>query len=198
MHKYLPVVKTTGKILLCLILAMALAGGVTWLTLRSRGDGIHNGPWMTGLSVGSEHAGVYERARMAVFGIWALRSSETIYFTALTDSAGKQLSHSCSYRIEGTDPDTRWWSITPYEGAGLRLIGNPIHRYSVSKTTVARRADGSWIVRLSRREQPENWLPLAQTDSRLTLALRCYNPTDAFRASLATVHLPRIISEGCQ
>ena len=107
--------------------------------------------------MGSEQAGLYLRARIASYGLWAMRSSEAVYFSTAMDSAGSRLRHDCTYRIEGTDPDTRWWSLTVYNDD--HFIPNPLNRYSLSKTTVKREADGSWAMRLSRAPQEGNWLP---------------------------------------
>ena len=190
-------IKAIGKVLLCLLVSVVLAALATWYALRAPGDVITNGPWQTYLGGGSQAGGMYARARMAVSGLWGLRASETIYFVAHKDSGGKPLSHACNYRIEGSDTDSRWWSITPYESQG-RFIANPGKRYSFSKTTAVRNPDNTWTLRLSRFEQPINWLPLSQKDGELTLVLRCYNPSITLLADPAAASLPRIVLEGCR
>lgn len=195
-RRLMSIIKTIGKILLCLVLAIVLASLATWYSFSSARSNIVIGPWNTTIRADTQTGGIYNRLRTADLG-GALRPSEALYFTANTDSDGERLSHSCTYRIEGRDPDSRWWSITPYTGYGS-LIANPHHLYSVSKTTVDRKSDGSWTVRLSRQEQPENWLPLATDDSALTIILRCYGPSSALLDNPAATRFPQIILEDCQ
>jgi hypothetical protein len=140
---------------------------------------------------------MYDRIRTAKL-LGGMRSSEALYFSAVTDSNGEPLSNACTYRIEGHDPDTRWWNITAYNRSSGALIPNPGHLYSVSKTTVVRKPDGSWTVRLSRQQQPENWLPLGADDSALRINLRCYGPSSALLDNPAANRLPQVILEGCQ
>ena len=190
----MPLLKMIGKVMLCIVASIILAGVATWLTISTQSDSIRNGPWTKEILGESHSGGMYARVR--AFSKWALRPSEAIYFAATEDSGGKALSNGCTYRIEGRDPDSRWWSITPYKSR--RLISNSKNRYSFSKTTVARHTDGSWTILFSRREQPENWLPLSQGDGPLTIFLRCYNPSPQLRENPTEAILPEIILEGCQ
>jgi hypothetical protein len=178
-----------------LAVAALLAGAVTWLTLRPYG-GIANGPWRTNLSVGSPSADPWLRARIAVTGLWALNASEVVYLTAFNDDEGRPLSAQCAYRIEGRDPDTRWWSVAAYRDG--HFIDNALDRYSFSKTTVARERDGTWRIHVSRREAPGNWLPLGDGPGDVSLSLRCYGPSPALVAAADTVPLPRIVREACE
>ena len=52
----------------------------------------------------------------------------------------------------------RWWSIALYRDHFW--VDNPDDRYSYSKTTVSRAADGSWRVLVSGAPQAGNWLPM--------------------------------------
>lgn len=184
------------KMLICLVLAVLLAAASIRLSLRQSGEYIVNGPWRTNLSTGGADAGLYHRARVAWYGLWALQSSEVVYYSANTDSSGQPLRHDCSYRVEGKDPDTRWWSVTAYNDD--HFIPNAGNVYSFSKTTVQRETEGSWIIRVSKQEQEKNWLPSGEQSGTMVLSLRCYNPGQSIFSNPATVELPRIIKEGCQ
>ncbi len=184
------------KILFCVILAALLAVVSGWVMLKKQSGGIANGPWRTDPTTGSSRAGIYHRARVASFGIWALDSSEVVYFFAEKDSDGNTLSHDCTYKIIGKDPDTRWWSVTAYNND--HFIPNPLNRYSYSKTTVEREPDGSWVILLSPQKQEKNWLPSGDKEGSLNVSLRNYNPSRALIDSPASVELPRIIKEGCK
>jgi hypothetical protein len=125
------------KLAAALVAGIALGLFATWTTVV-RGAGPHalsNGPWRTSLSTGSADSDLYTRASVALHGLLALNRSETIYYTAATDSSGAVLDGACAYDIVGRDPDARWWSITAY-GSDDYLIPNPVDRYSISKNTV--------------------------------------------------------------
>jgi len=185
------------KPLLRLSLSVAIAGAAAYSSVSFMLDRlarpIQVGAWITSLTVGSENSGPYQRARIARTGIWALDASEVIYFTANTDSRGFPLSHDAVYRIEGSDLDTRWWSITAYNDD--HFIPNPLDRYSFSQTAVDREIDGTWIIRLSREQVPGNWLPSGQRTGTIVLTLRCYNPSQRMIDDPGGVRVPEIIRE---
>jgi hypothetical protein len=185
--------KTLLKFVLAIAIAAALAAWSVYQVLDTGGSTIQNEAWHTNLDVGSADAGLHLRARIAAHGLWALDSSEVIYFTTTTDSAGWPLRHGASYRIEGTDPDTRWWSIAVYNDD--HFIPNELDRYSFSKTSIRRNRDDSWVISLSRDPREPNWLPMGDQPGSLALTLRCYNPGPSLAADPGTVPLPRIVQE---
>ncbi|MBT4266052.1 MAG: DUF1214 domain-containing protein [Deltaproteobacteria bacterium] len=74
------------------------------------------------------------RARIARDTGFGMNRSEAIYWYNSVDSNGEPLDCSHNYRIDGVDPDTRWWCMTVYQDHFF--IPNPLHRYSYSKTDV--------------------------------------------------------------
>ena len=127
-------------------------------------------------------------------GLLALNKSETIYYEANEDSAGQALDGKCSYRIDGKDPDARWWSITVY-GTDHFLLPNPGKRFSVTKTEVVRGADGAFSARLSTTPEDGNWI--ATSEHGFEITLRLYNPGDSVRDRPDAVPLPSITREAC-
>jgi hypothetical protein len=162
-------------------------------SLRSE-HAVMNGPWTTSLETGGINADMYTRTFVALTGLLALNKDETIYFGADKDSAGAPLDGHCSYRIEGHDPDTRWWSITLY-GRDNFLIPNSANRYAVSQTNVVRAADGSFTIRLSTTAEAGNWIATSPDGFQITL--RLYNPGALVKKNPATVSLPAIVKEAC-
>ena len=104
------------RLLGSIALAIVLGLGSAYVAAFSlRGDSqLRNGPWQTNLLIGSSTADPYIKTYIALTGLLALNKSETLYFEAHEDSAGKPLDGKCSYRIDGKDPDARWWSLTVY------------------------------------------------------------------------------------
>ena len=185
------------KIAATIATGIALGLAATWITAirGTMSGGVSDGPWSTSLDTGSSEGGPYLRARIAVHGLLALSREETVYYGALRDSDGAELDGNCSYRLDGRDPPTRWWSITAY-GADDFLIPNAANVYSVSKNSVARNADGSFAVVLSKAKTEVNWIPLAP--GRFNLTVRLYNPTPEVIADPAHVALPTISKETCE
>lgn len=176
---------------------LVLGLAATWWTVirgGTLGGGIHNGAWRTSLDIGSKDAGTYLRADIAVHGLLALNRSETMYYSATTDSSGVPLDGKCTYRVRGNDPKTRWWSITAY-GPDDYLIPNDARRYSVSQNSVARDPDGSFSVMLSRDDGGENWIPVMP--GPFSVSLRLYNPDASVVADPATAVLPTIEKAAC-
>ncbi len=169
------------------------------LTTLMERNSIHNGPWRTSATTGSASANPWERAAVAVAGLYALRREEAIYFTAFTDSAGEALRGECRYRLAGPTPPARWWSLTAY-GADHYLIDNAENRYAVNAGTLPSAAAGRIELSLSSRASdttdPAALLPIPQQGA-FSLTLRLYNPPAELVAQLATVALPVIRREAC-
>jgi hypothetical protein len=177
-----------------LLLALLLGSGSAWWAVKGglRG-GVLCGGWHHYPAYGSATANPYVRARTQVAGPLALDRSEAIYLIADRDERGEVLRPGRDYRIEGTDLDARWWSITAY-GDDHHLIPNPMRCYSYNSANVAKRADGSWTIHLSDSKKPGNWIPTGK-GKRLELFLRMYNPAPAVLEDVRSVNAPRIIRE---
>jgi hypothetical protein len=161
-----------------MLAALVLGVGSAWWAVAGAGsDAIHLGPWTFYSLVGSTAAGDLLRAKIARAGLLALNRSEAIYFFADRDDDSAPLRRDCTYRLEGRDPDARWWSVTAY-AEDLHLIPNPWDRYSYNGANVVRERDGGWILRLSGAEQEGNWIPTGG-EGAFDLALSIYDPAPA-------------------
>ena len=189
------------RLALAAVVAIALGIGSAYRTVQAglAGGEIANGPWRTSLVTGSKDADLYTRVRVAVGGLLALAPSETIYFTAATDSAGEPLESRCDYVVDGGELPARWWSITEY-AADHFLVPNDAGRYSFSETTLERESGasiGRWTMRVARDPKDGNWLPSAREDGTFTLTIRLYNPAPDVYEQPATIALPRIEKGTC-
>ncbi len=112
-----------------LAVSFVLGTGSAYLAINYLGDTgwITNGAWRTNLTLGSEEAGMYTKAHVALYGLMSLKRSETIYYYAKTDDNGNPLTSECAFRIEGEPLNARWWSITVY-GHDQFLIPNDQNR----------------------------------------------------------------------
>ena len=178
-----------GVLIAALLLA---AGSAWWLVLHPpSAHGIAIGPWRSSSDIGSEHAGMYLRANVAVTGLFALNRSEAIYFFAGTDDSGTPLEARCTYAIEGTPVAARWWSITAY-GDDNFLIPNAANRFSFNMGTLDPGADGRFKLTAAPSEQPGAWLPTGGGTGGFNLTFRIYNAAPAVLARIGDIALPSI------
>lgn len=187
-------------VLVLLYLAALLGGAASaWLPLRDHGfGGSAAGPWRASVLAGSADADAYTRARVALGGLLALNRSETMYYLAHHDSAGRPLRSACRYRVRGVPPRARWWSITAYAEDHF-LFEVPSRRYSINGETVGLDAEGRFeflsapAATAARAGVP--WIP-TPGDRGLVFALRVYNPDPALAAAPQTLDAPHIEREG--
>lgn len=157
---------------------------------------IHNGPWSTSPATGGSDAGFYLRSFVAVAGLYALSSKETVYYTAFTDDAGRALDGRCDYRVAGRALPARWWSMTAY-GADHYLVPNAAGIHSRHAGNLALAADGGYVVALSAQESAGDWLP-APASGLFSVTLRLYNPQPQVQADLGGLALPSITRGACR
>ena len=176
------------------LIAAVLGLGSAWWVVRQGGlDSIRNGAWTTNLAVGSSAADPYTRARVALFGLFALNRSETVYFDATRDESGEPLRAACVYKISGTSLPARWWSITAYAPDQF-LIANPIGRYSFNMKSVEPEESGAFSFTAAGQEQAGRWLPTGQ--GKFLFTLRLYNPAPEVVEHPDRIHLPKIERQG--
>ena len=173
--------------------ALASKPVVAWIVDRTA---IHNGPWRSSLGTGSAGATRYERTAIAVAGLYALAKEETVYYTAFVDDEGRPLEGRCDYRLSGRPFPARWWSLTMY-GADSYLVANAANIYSRHAANLEFASDGSYVIPVSARNHPLNWLP-APDGGAFSITLRLYNPSAAIYSSLSSITLPSVERETCR
>jgi hypothetical protein len=124
--------RSIAQLSLLYVAAVVLGVASAWLWLTRVGmSGVDAGIWRPNLLAGSREADAYTRARISLGAVLALDRSETLYYTTEHDDDGNTLRAECRYRIDGTPPPARWWSITAYADDHF-LFANPERRYSIS------------------------------------------------------------------
>lgn len=184
-----------------LTIVLALAAGIgstVWVLKRhAENNWVASGNWVVNTNAGSEADDLYSKATIAMGGLLALNPKETLYYVTSFDDQHRKLNSRCSYRVEGVDPDTRWWSMTVY-GGDFMLIDNPDNNYSADHHSVKRATDGSWTVHLSREKVGENWVPTGKDDQQLYLLMRMYHPGKSIYDNYSKAPLPRVVRLSCQ
>ena len=120
-------------------------------------------------------------------GIWWNSASEVIYYLLQADDSGEIPTGDHAYAIRfgpGDLPGAHvdgYWSITLYSHPDVRLVPNPIDKYSVSsRTTLQADPDGGFTIHIA-PQQPagapqDNWLPSTGPGQPWALVLRLYLP----------------------
>ena len=189
--------KTWHRFSIAILLGLSLGIGGAWAKIRqgfSQGA-IANGVWRTSLNYGTKETDAFTRASVAVRGLLALPSTETVYWSATADSDGNALNGSCTYALSGGVLDARWWSVTYYDKLGY-LVANPANIWSFSGASVTPQEKDGWHVTISPVKGDGHWLPSAKGQG-FDLTLRMYNPGDGFRAAPEKAALPMLKKGDC-
>ncbi|MFU0506656.1 DUF1214 domain-containing protein [Pseudaminobacter sp. NGMCC 1.201702] len=190
--------KTTFLVALFLAVAVVGGGASVWYALDAQeGVGaVTIGSWTAFPEIGTPDADPYSRARIAREGVLTLGRAEGLAFIAQRDSRGDILRRNCVYRIEGSVPPARFWTLYAAD-ANLSALkaknGRPsaLHSYEV-----LHRPRNKLIILAGRHPEPGNWLPL-QGSGDMFLVLTLYDTTIASSTGIADVELPAITKSGC-
>lgn len=179
-------------------LALVLGFGLSWYALT---DGrlfgtLAIGPWVAWRDVGKPDPDPYTRAFIVRSGALELGASEGMQFTALTDSDNKRLERNCTYRIDGTTPPARFWTLTAIDPETGRLVTRPDGVPNMHSERLARAEDGSVVIRVGTALSPGNWLELSGTGP-FALQLTLYDAASLAGLGTEPTSLPAIIREAC-
>jgi len=107
-------------------------GSVFWLMRADYPFGsITVGPWKAWPKVGSPNADPYARAMVTRRAEIPLAVGEGLALTAIADSSGGRLDSRCTYRVAGTTPPARLWTLTLYD-ADRSLIATDLGRHGLT------------------------------------------------------------------
>tara|TARA_B100000686_G_scaffold84385_1_gene91214 strand:+ start:432 stop:1028 length:597 start_codon:yes stop_codon:yes gene_type:complete len=191
------------KYLIYFFIILVIAVSFTYLSskLFQKFAFIENDIWRVLPSPGDPNRDIYTRAGVAQFGTFALKKPESAYFTATTDIEDEPLSGKCLYKLQGSDIESRWWSITAYASDGF-LINNNEKQYSFNSENVDFDINGGFEIFFSssndfiREVSNSNWLRVLE-DDEFIITLRIYLPGEEFFSNLRRVNLPIIEKIKC-
>ena len=178
--------------------ALAIGFGLSWYALT---DGrlfgaFELGPWSTWPQAGSPTADPYTRAYLARSGAMQLGLSEGLQFIATNDSEGRRLDRACRYRVDGSTPVAAFWTLAAVAGREHVNVARPGGPLAVRSNGIARAADGSFTIYVSRTLAPGNWLEIA-ADGPFELVLTLYDTSVFSGVGSGVETLPAIIREAC-
>ncbi|GAA2851406.1 hypothetical protein EDC40_101531 [Aminobacter aminovorans] len=188
------------SLLIVLALAVAVGGGAAsvGMVLNSQeGIGaVSVGPWTAFPDIGTPEADPYSKARVARDGVLALGRAEGLSFVADRDSTGVSLKSECSYRIEGSLPVARFWTLYATDTAHIALKSGIRRDASLHSLEVLRQPDNSISVSVGTRPGPGNWLAVAGVGA-MNLVLTFYDTPIASSTGLSGIEMPRIVRVQC-
>ncbi|MBB4065746.1 DUF1214 domain-containing protein [Gellertiella hungarica] len=187
-------------LLVAITLAIAFAGGiVSTLKLLEATAGfgsIRLGAWQAFPDAQTSAADPYARAHRAKGGRLLYGSAEGLVFQADEDDDGNRLDAACTYVMAGQTPIARAWTLyiaRPDGGAGLAADGRP---NGLNSFIVARKADSTFEVTLSREAQAGNWLALPQAGP-FRLVLTLLDTPTAGSSGLIDLAMPTLQKREC-
>lgn len=148
------------------------------------GDWRFENGWAVTTKAGLFGTDYVQRALVAMIGLYANRSQDSIYPVSNGPGAGQEYSGANSYVMHFNrgemPPVNGFWSITMYD-AQYFFVNNPLNRYNVSsrskfKTNPDRSVDVYIQHQSPGKDKESNWLP-APAD-RFILIMRMYWPKD--------------------
>ena len=180
--------------------ALALSGGAWSAKValeRFEGSGILvAGPWHADRLAGSVDADPYSKARLAKGGNLTLGLGEGIAFRARTDSAGAELRRQCNYRVRGTPPPARAWTLAPFDIDG-RLVAVADTKPGWLKSVNLLRSETNDVdLFVGPQAHAGNWLSTAG-QGPLVLALTLYDTPASTDSGAARLTMPTVDLLGC-
>jgi hypothetical protein len=188
------------SLLIALALAVAVGGGAAsvGMVLNSQeGIGaVSVGPWTAFPYIATPDADPYSKARGARDGVLALGRAEGLSFVADRDSTGVTLRSECSYRLEGSLPVARFWTLYATDRAHMALKSGIRRDASMHSLEVLRQPDNSISVSVGARPEPGNWLAVEGVGA-MNLVLTLYDTPIASSTGLSGIEMPRIVRVQC-
>lgn len=155
------------------------------------------GPWTFRPKIGTAEIDPYARAMLARTGELPLGVAEGSSFLAQSDSSGMRFDPGCDYRVTGTIPRARYWTLSLNSGEG-DLVANPADRYGFTSAEILRSASGDFEIIVSRYARAGNWLPIGRT-AGFVLVLRLYDTAIDTRSAVPdAAEMPRIEKKHCR
>jgi hypothetical protein len=182
------------------VLSVSIGGGAAsvWYALQAQeGVGaVTIGGWTAFPDIGTPEADPYSKARVAREVVLSLGRAEGLSFTAQRDSTGEPLRQECQYRIEGTVPSARFWTIHPADQTGTPIGSGRRRAVALHSYELLRAADDSVAISIGPRPDPGNWLPLSGSGP-VSFVLTLYDTPVASSTGVSDVELPQILKVDC-
>lgn len=180
-----------------LALLIALGGGIwsaRWALDHFGGFGeLATGQWISFPLAGSPQADPYAKARSARLGNLSLGTAEGLIFYARTSSDDKALERGCSYKMSGTSPNARFWTLYAIDNNGKAITSDEALPSALLSSNIVERSKGNFEIVISPQAHGNNWLSV-QGSGPFSLLMTLYDTPVASSASFSEITMPSIIA----
>jgi len=191
-------VRVFFEALFVIIVGLGLGGGLALLSIQdNHGFGsLTIGSWTAWPQAGSATADPYTRAKVAANAEVPLGAAEGIAFHARSDSNNRPLDRKCSYRLTGTTPPARVWTLAAHAISGDGIKNDIDLPASLVSRSLLRQTDGRLDIMVGPQAMAGNWLPLSG-DGPYALILRLYDTQITTSRSLLQPDMPLVQRVTC-
>ena len=157
---------------------------------------IQVGSWSAKPFVGGAAIDPYTAARYATDGTLPIGAAEGLVFEAQADEAGDILDLECHYKIVGSVPQSRVWTLAAYSQDREIVTAANGNLAAVHSASIVRSHDNSFEVFLNRSPSSGNWIAISGTGS-FKLLLRVYDTPISNNSEINAPQMPKIIKQAC-
>lgn len=185
-----------------ILVSLAIAFGVgAWsasatLKATSGFGAIRLGPWSAYPELQTAKADPFAKAHRAGDGRILLGRAEGLVFTARSDQEGAPLSGLCSYRISGSTPPARFWTLRVALADGAPAPATAGFPHSLTSWNTLRGADGEFEITVSPQPVSGNWIRLA-AQGEIAIVLTLIDTPTAGSVGLVELDMPSISKVRC-
>lgn len=193
-----PMLQRILLILTVLLVAIGAGTASVWYPLHSQtGVGsVTIGGWTVFPSIGTPEADPYSKARIAREGVLSLGRAEGLTFIAERDSAGNLLRRDCGYKVEGSVPPARFWTLFAADPSLAALEAGASRHSATHSQEIMRRTDNSFSIAFGPQPVPGNWVPVTGTGT-MTFLLTLYDTPIEARSAIDDIELPKVLRTVC-
>ena len=187
-------------LIIALALAIAFGGGIasaiSMLNASVGAGAITVGVWRAFPKAQTADADPYAKAHRARTGRLLYGGAEGLSFTAETDETGERLNANCSYRIHGTSPPARLFTLYAADRQGRWLKPADMLPSAFTSVAMPRGPDGDMDVVAAPTARPGNWLALPDAGG-FSLVLTLFDTPAAGNSGLISFDMPKVEKIGC-
>lgn len=186
--------------LVAISLIIAFGGGIlSTLAALEATDGfgsIKIGAWDAFPEAQTIEADPYAKSHRADAGKLLYGTAEGLSFTAADDSSGQRLTGECRYRLTGTVPPSRFWTLYAADQQGNLLDDGSGRPMALNSRTLLHGPDGGMDISVAAVAQTYNWLAVPP-GANFKLVLTLLDTPVAGSTGLIDIKMPDIQKTGC-
>ncbi|MDQ0454302.1 DUF1214 domain-containing protein [Rhizobium paknamense] len=155
------------------------------------------GSWRAFPEAQTSSADPYARAHRAKAGRLLMGSAEGLTFIASSDDSGERLSGLCRYRLDGSLPPARAWTLYAAGLDGTPLAVPDTLPGALNSVITLKQQDGGLTVEIGSQAAPGNWLALPPGNGPFLITVTLLDTPAAGNSGLVDVAMPKIEKIGC-